>query len=61
MDCQRPIKNDETNMWEVWDDFDCMIDWYCKKSNKMIQGAVEWHEESKINVPDWCEFKNTKL
>jgi hypothetical protein len=19
MDCQRPIKNEKTNMWEVWD------------------------------------------
>jgi hypothetical protein len=19
MDCQRPVKNKETNMWEVWD------------------------------------------
>lgn len=21
---------------------------------KLIQGAVEWHEESKIEIPDWC-------
>ena len=32
-----------------------------QKNNKMIQGAVEWYEESKINVLDWCEFKNSKL
>jgi len=21
---------------------------------KLIQGGVEWHEVSKINIPDWC-------
>ena len=34
-----------------------MEDWMCTKSNKKIQGAVEWHEESKINIPDWCLIK----
>lgn len=33
-------------------------DWYCKKSgNKKIRGYVEWHEEKKIKIPDWCEIK----
>jgi hypothetical protein len=34
------------------------FDWYCKKSGmKKIRGYVEWHEESKIPIPDWCEIK----
>ena len=24
---------------------------------KLIQGAVEWHEESKIKIPEWCPIK----
>lgn len=24
---------------------------------KLIQGGVEWHEESKIEIPDWCPIK----
>jgi hypothetical protein len=32
-----------------------MVDWECtNKNNKKIQGAVEWHEEKKIEVPKWC-------
>jgi hypothetical protein len=26
-------------------------------SGKLIQGGVEWHEESKIKVPEWCPIK----
>ena len=34
------------------------FDWYCKKSShKRIRGYVEWHEEDKIPVPDWCELR----
>lgn len=25
---------------------------------KQIEGCVEWHEESKIKVPDWCPAQN---
>ena len=38
-----------------------MEDWQCwhskcqtKNGPRKIQGSVEWHEESKILVPDWC-------
>ena len=24
---------------------------------KLIQGCVEWHEELKIKVPNWCPIK----
>jgi hypothetical protein len=36
------------------DGFDRMEDWHCTKKDKKIQGSVEWHEESKIEVPEWC-------
>jgi hypothetical protein len=39
------------------DGFDFMEDWICTKENKTIQGAVEWHEESKIKIPDWCQIQ----
>jgi hypothetical protein len=33
-------------------------DWYCKKSlHKRIRGYVEWHEENKIPIPEWCELR----
>ena len=39
------------------DGWDRMEDWICGKTEKKIQGAVEWHEESKIQVPAWCPIK----
>ncbi len=41
------------------DGFDRMEDWFCNhdEKQKKIQGAVEWHEERKIEVPDWCPIK----
>lgn len=40
------------------DGFDRMEDWLCgKKKNKVISGGVEWHEEDKIPVPDWCPIR----
>ena len=37
------------------DSFELAFDWFCGKcDNKKIQGYVEWHEEEKIEVPDWC-------
>jgi len=36
------------------DGFDFMEDWFCTKEDKKIQGAVEWHEERKITIPEWC-------
>jgi hypothetical protein len=35
-----------------------MEDWMCIKADKKIQGGVEWHEESKIKIPDWCPAQN---
>ena len=40
---------------ESTDGFDSGYDWFCgAKSNKRIQGFVEWHEEDNIAIPDWC-------
>lgn len=46
------------NQWSS-DGWDRMEDWICKKHNppKKIQGAVEWHEEKDIEVPEWCPIK----
>lgn len=41
------------NRWSS-DGFDEMVDWICSKKNEKIQGSVEWHEESEIQIPDWC-------
>jgi hypothetical protein len=50
------------NQWSS-DGWDRMEDWICTKMNdKKIQGAVEWYEESKIKIPDWCPILvNEKL
>lgn len=51
-----PFKK-ETNFFSS-DGWDRMCDWVCTKNQegeaKKIQGGVEWHEEDKIKVPDWC-------
>ena len=37
------------------DGWDRGADWSCTKMNdKVIQGFVEWHEEKKVPVPEWC-------
>lgn len=40
------------------DSFEHAHNWFCKKKkDKKIAGYVEWHEESKIAVPNWCPIK----
>lgn len=51
---------DTRNQWSS-DGWDRMEDWYCKRAEKKIQGAVEWHEEKKIQIPDWCPSLETKI
>lgn len=41
------------NPWSS-DGFDRMEDWMCRKADRTIKGAVEWHEVKKIEVPDGC-------
>jgi reverse gyrase len=40
------------------DGWGIMEDWMCTKADKKIQGGVEWHEEGKIQIPDWCPAQN---
>ena len=41
------------------DSFELAHDWFCKaKNNAKIAGYVEWHEEDKVQVPDWCPVKS---
>lgn len=46
------------NQWSS-DGWDRMEDWVCTKSqpHRVISRSVEWHEESKIEIPEWCEIK----
>jgi hypothetical protein len=45
----------EKNLYSS-DGWDRIIDWFCSKTepHTKIQGAVEWHEEKHIVIPDWC-------
>lgn len=54
--CQECPHFTTANQWSS-DGWDQMEDWICKKANKKIQGGVEWHEVSKIEIPDWCPCK----
>ena len=40
------------------DSFEYAHDWLCKKAHgKKIAGYVEWHEEKKVEIPEWCPAK----
>jgi hypothetical protein len=39
---------------ESTDGFDLGEYWHCKKADRQIAAFVEWHEERKELVPDWC-------
>jgi hypothetical protein len=42
------------NFWSS-DGWDRMEDWVCElMDDKKIAGAIEWHEENKIETPNWC-------
>lgn len=44
------------------DGWDRGHDWFCKaKDNKQIAGFVEWHEEDKTPIPDWCPARQDTL
>lgn len=65
--CRECPHKTETNHWSS-DGWDRMEDWECKllpgdgekNKNKKIAGGVEWHEESKIPIPDWCPLEDKK-
>ena len=66
-ECRECPHKNATNFYST-DGWDRMEDWECKllpgetegNVNKKIQGAVEWHEESKIGQPDWCPLGEIK-
>ena len=42
------------------DSFETASNWYCKKENgKKISGYIEWHEEKKVKIPDWCPYRTS--
>jgi hypothetical protein len=65
--CRDCPNKESTNFWSS-DGWDRMEDWECKllpgdgekNKNKKISGAVEWHEENKIPIPDWCPLDDKK-
>ena len=36
------------------DGWDRVEDWTCKKENKKIASCVDWHQTSKVEIPEWC-------
>jgi hypothetical protein len=51
--CKQCPKMDLRNPWSS-DGWDRMIDWHCTAADRGIAGSVEWHEERRITIPDWC-------
>jgi len=52
----------EKDRYYTEDSFEVAFNWYCCKvkeegKSKKIAGYVEWHEENKTPVPDWCPIK----
>ena len=63
-ECRKCPFKKEINPYST-DGFDMMVDWVCTKLRSpdgptKIQGAVEWHEESKIGQPEWCPLSEIK-
>ncbi len=55
--CQNCPFRKDGNHWSS-DGWDRMVDWLCGNSNdRVIQASVEWHEERKIETPDWCPLE----
>lgn len=44
------------NHWSS-DGWDRMEDWICTKNGNTIRHSVEWYEERKVEIPDWCPIK----
>lgn len=55
--CKQCPKFKTGNQWSS-DGWDRMEDWICTELNdRIISGSVEWHEEDKIKIPDWCPMR----
>lgn len=57
----RQCPNWEMGPDESTDGWDRGNDWTCKLTGKKIRGFVEWHEENKVKIPDWCPFRSTGI
>ncbi len=52
----------EEKPYPTADSFERAHNWHCKKKDgEKIAGYVEWHEESKIEIPDWCPILKTNV
>lgn len=40
--------------------FDFPSDWVCKKSQKVIRKNIEHFEFDSIDIPEWCQIKDTE-
>lgn len=59
--CKSCENKKEINFYST-DGWDRMYDWVCSiKDNKLIQGSVEWHEENKIQTPEWCPMYGAEI
>lgn len=39
------------------DSFETEFKWTCNKKKRIIRHSVEWNEESRVKIPDWCPIK----
>ena len=46
----------ETNRQYTADSFETCFKWTCKKSDKVIANYVDWNEDDRIKIPEWCEI-----
>jgi hypothetical protein len=55
--CKQCPNFEEERMYTE-DSFEEPWNWFCKAmEKKKIRGYVEWHEESKVPIPEWCPAK----
>jgi len=49
----------EQERYYTEDSWEIAFNWFCTKNEKKkIAGYVEWHEESKVKIPEWCPAKS---
>ena len=56
--CKKCPHFSEEQMYTA-DSYERPFNWFCNYTGTKfkIRGYVEWHEESKIKIPDWCPIK----
>lgn len=59
--CRKCPHFSEERMYTA-DSFEIPFNWFCNHGEKRkIRGYVEWHEEDKIEIPNWCPFNDKNL